>query len=347
MTQLITGIQQVGIGVSNCNEAKYFYRDVFGMSTLIFDDISTADLMTEYTGKQIHNRHAILIMNLSGGGGFELWQFTSRSPESYQAQFGDIGIFSIKIKCLNVNAAQIHFKKIKQIWTSDIMLSPSKQHYFWVKDLFGNFFNIAENEDWFKKAKTITGGVFGATIGVSDMDVSVIFYKKLLGIDEVVYDLTGSFADEPQSSGEVFRRILLRKKQSVTGAFTNLLGNVEIELIQLISGKSKKIFENRYWGDCGFIHLCFDVTNMNELKKLSEKLGYRFTVDSKESYGMERAAGRFCYVEDPDGTLIELVETHKIPILKKLNWYLDLKKRKGQKPLPNWMINMLALNKVK
>src|SRR5665213_2895637 len=103
MTRLITGIQQVGIGVSNINEAKYFYRDVFGMSTLIFDDISTADLMTEYTGKQVHNRHAILTMNLSGGGGFELWQFTSRTPENYHARFGDIGIFSIKIKCRDVN----------------------------------------------------------------------------------------------------------------------------------------------------------------------------------------------------------------------------------------------------
>jgi catechol 2,3-dioxygenase-like lactoylglutathione lyase family enzyme len=347
MTQLITGIQQVGIGVSDCNEAKYFYRDVFGMDTLIFDDISTADLMTEYTGKKIHNRHAILTMNLSGGGGFELWQFTTRTPANYHARFGDIGIFSIKIKCQNVSAAQIHFKKTNRMWTSAIMQSPSGESNFWVKDIYGNFFNIAESKDWFKKNRGITGGVYGATIGVSDMDASVIFYKKLLGIDEVVYDLTGSFADDPHNSGEIFKRVLLRKRQSLTGAFTNLLGNVEIELVQLISKESKKIFQNRYWGDCGFIHLCFDVTNMNELKKLAKKLGYRFTVDSKESYGMERAAGRFCYVEDPDGTLIELVETHKIPILKKINWYLDLKKRKGQKPLPKWMINMLALNKVK
>jgi hypothetical protein len=52
-------------------------------------------------------------------------------------------------------------------------------------------------------------------------------------------------------------------------------------------------------------------------------------------------------VEDPDGTLIEMVETHKVPILKKLGWFLDLKKRGLQKPLPDWMIRMLSLNKVK
>ena len=83
------------------------------------------------------------------------------------------------------------------------------------------------------------------------------------------------------------------------------------------------------------------------LKNISEKLGYKFTVDSNDSYAMETAEGRFCYVEDPDGTLIELVETHKIPVIKKFNWHIDLRKRKQQKPLPNWIINMLGLNKVK
>ncbi len=62
---------------------------------------------------------------------------------------------------------------------------------------------------------------------------------------------------------------------------------------------------------------------------------------------MDNASGRFCYIEDPDGTLIELVETHKVPILKKIGWYLDLRKRNQEKPLPRWMIKMLALSKVK
>jgi len=43
-------------------------------------------------------------------------------------------------------------------------------------------------------------------------------------------------------------------------------------------------------------------------------------------FDMGEAAGRFSYIEDPDGTLIEFVETHKIPIFKKLGWYLHLEK---------------------
>jgi hypothetical protein len=62
---------------------------------------------------------------------------------------------------------------------------------------------------------------------------------------------------------------------------------------------------------------------------------------------MDNASGRFCYIEDPDGTLIELVETHKVPVFKKIGWYLDLRKRNQEKQLPEWIIKMLALSKVK
>jgi hypothetical protein len=39
------------------------------------------------------------------------------------------------------------------------------------------------------------------------------------------------------------------------------------------------------------------------------------------------------------------VETKKIPILKKLGWYLDLKKRQPEKPLPRWMLKALKFNR--
>ena len=51
-------------------------------------------------------------------------------------------------------------------------------------------------------------------------------------------------------------------------------------------------------------------------------------------------------IEDPDGTLIELVEAHKIPLMKKLNLYLNLRKRDPKKPLPKWMLRMLRFMKV-
>ena len=58
-------------------------------------------------------------------------------------------------------------------------------------------------------------------------------------------------------------------------------------------------------------------------------------------------AGHFSYIEDPDGTLIEFVETHKVPILKKLGWYLDLRKRNPHKSLPDWIVKTLRFSRVK
>jgi hypothetical protein len=62
---------------------------------------------------------------------------------------------------------------------------------------------------------------------------------------------------------------------------------------------------------------------------------------------MGDAAGHFTYTEDPDGTLIEFVETYKIPVLKKFNWYINLKNRKRNKPLPKWLLKALSFNRVK
>ncbi|MCK7557695.1 hypothetical protein MKQ70_22885 [Chitinophaga sedimenti] len=122
---------------------------------------------------------------------------------------------------------------------------------------------------------------------------------------------------------------------------------MEIELVQCPERKPNKIFEGRYWGDLGFIHLCFDVIDMATLKNQAAAAGFPFTIDSADSFSMGQAAGRFAYLEDPDGTYIELVETHKVPILKKIGWFPDLTKRKVQKPLPNWMIGCMAWSKVK
>ncbi len=64
------------------------------------------------------------------------------------------------------------------------------------------------------------------------------------------------------------------------------------------------------------------------------------------SFDMGEAAGHFSYIEDPDGTLIEFVETHKVPILKKFGWYLDLRKRDPNKSLPDWIIKTLKFSRV-
>jgi catechol 2,3-dioxygenase-like lactoylglutathione lyase family enzyme len=199
-----------------------------------------------------------------------------------------------------------------------------------------------------------TGGSYGVIIGVSDIEKARVVYSGILGYDEVVYDKTGIFNDLSGLNGgdTELRRILLKRSVPFKGPFSKMLGDSVIELIASTGQPGKKIYEGRFWGDLGFIHLCYDVRGMDELKAYSQSIGFPFTVDSKKShdgnsFDMGEAAGHFSYIADPDGTLIEFVETHKLPILKKFGWYLDLRKRDPHKSLPSWMLRTLRFSKVK
>lgn len=342
MHQYLSGVQQIGIGVKNAEAAMHTYKHLFGMDVLIFDDDASANLMTQYTGGAIYKRRAILTMNLQGGGGLELWQFLDRKPsDCNNVQLGDLGIYAAIIKSVDLQQSHQRLSQINDIQVSEIVVSEVTGNYFWVTDLNKNTFKIITSKDWFQTGNHDMGGIVGSVIGVSNIEKALHFYQQVLGIDLVLYDT------ESTENGQLVRKLGISKKATGKGAFNKLLGDVVIELVQVINRVPVKIYQDRFWGDCGFIHLCFDVLNMGALKEHAVNKGIDFSVDSSNSFAMDHASGRFCYIEDPDGTLIELVETHKVPILKKIGWYLDLRKRNIEKPLPNWMIKMLAISKVK
>ena len=346
---IISGIQQVGIGVSDVEQRWAWYRRAFGMDVPVFEEAAVADKMLPYTGGVPRSRYAALAISMQGGGGFEIWQYTERTPEAakFEPQLGDLGIYVAKMKTRDIDAAYRH---LAEMGASPITMTPEGKRHFYIADPGGNFFELCEADTFFSKTKHSNGGVYGVTIGVSDIDRSLTLYRDILGYDQVVYDTSDTFEDWTTLPGSEhrYRRVLLRHSSPRVGAFSKLLGPTEIELVQRLDGDAPRpIFKDRLWGDLGFIHLCFDVNRMAELKSTCEAAGFPFTVDSGESFDMGEAAGRFAYIEDPDGTLIEFVETHKVPILKKLNLYLNLRKRNPEKPLPYLVVRALGLNRKK
>jgi catechol 2,3-dioxygenase-like lactoylglutathione lyase family enzyme len=352
----ICGIQQIGIGVRNLEEAWKWYIDQFGMDCRIFEDEAEAKLMLPYTGGKPRSRHAVLAINLQGGGGFEVWQYKGRDPVpvAEEIRLGDLGIIACKMKVKNISSSYSFFKEREIPLYGEPAEDPSGQKTFFLKDPYGNIFQMVEASGWFMNEKKETGGSYGAIIGVSDIEKAKAVYSDILGYDEVVYDTTGNYPDLASLPGgkEQFRRVLLRSSKPVKGPFSKLFGQSAMELICSVDKPGKKIFEGRFWGDLGFIHLCFDIQSIDGLKDYCRAKGHPFTVDSKESHSgnsfdMGEAAGHFAYIEDPDGTLIEFVETIKVPILKKLGWYLDLRKRDPEKSLPDLIIKTLRFSKVK
>ena len=348
---IISGIQQIGLGNDSVYDTWEWYRKHLGFDLPIFDEAAEANLMLPYTGGEPRSRHAILAMNYAGGGGLEIWQHTSRTPLTPKTpiQLGDLGIQIVKYKAMDVHKAYCDLKAAGVTLLSDVRPNNAMLKSFFAEDLNGNWIEITEAIDWNKKGISNIGGIVGCTIGVSDMDASLPFYQDILGYDKVLSDMTRDeqVPNNIANPGAKYRRVQLTHSQPRKGPFSKLLGSTYIELIQAIDYMPKRIFQDRMWGDIGYIHLCFDVRNMSALQTKCESASHPFTVDSADSFDMGEAAGRFAYVEDPDGTLIEFVEAHKIPLIKKLGWYLDLTKRNPKKPLPNFMLWAMSLGRVK
>ena len=335
---LLTGIQQVGIGVQDANAAWNWYRTHFGFDLPIFNDEAEAALMSQYTGNEVHSRKAILAMNVKGGGGFEIWQFSSRKPTaaSFEVKEGMLGITSVHLKCEDVEAAHEYFSGLAEVEPSEVNKDGVGRKFFGLKDPYGNHFKLIEDSSVLLKTNSNIGGVIGITIGVSNIEEATALYSNILNNDVLI----------GKESKNGIDKVWLGTSEKRKGTFSHLLGNRVIELV-CTNKPEKQIFENRFWGDLGYIHVCFDVQEMGDLRSTAAENKFPFSVDSEGSFEMGEAAGQFAYIEDPDKTLIELVETHKIPVAKKWNWYLTLKGKKNRKPLAKWMIKALALNRVR
>jgi len=343
----ISSIQQVGIGSANVQEVYKWYKKHLYMNVQVFNEKADANLMTRYTGNKVEERHAILALNKNGGGGLEFWQFTSRTSEqiSFKIKPGDLGISMLKMKVSNIQEAYVRIKELGVNVYYEIGTNIQDPSSFAFQDPFGNDVQLIESSNWYNQSrKDKQGGVMGVTIGVSDMDMSIEFYKDLLNFDIVRNIHQGEFKDLDAIAGEKYqyKRVVLEHSKKKTGPFSKLLGSNEIELVQVINRKPRLIFKDRFWGDQGFIHLCFDVQGLSKLKENCESKSCRFTVDSADSFDMGKAAGRFAYIEDPDGTLIEFVETHRIPLIPWLGWYYKLPK-KMQNGLPEWIFKLMFL----
>ncbi len=347
----IGGILQGGAGIPDADAALRWYRRALGTDVAVFDDVGEARLMLRYTGGAPQPRRAVLAVNLQGGGGLEVWQYTRREtrPPSVPVEVGDLGIVAVRIKARDPRRAHAELTAAGIRPLGPATADPSQRPTFFLRDPFGLPFQVVEAADWFARGRHPTGGVAGAMVGVSHVERSLALYQGILGYDRVLYDERGTFEDLevlPGGAGRV-RRVLVTHDAPRSGPFSGLLGSSAIELVQSLDRSPRRIFADRFWGDLGFIHLCFDVMGMDALKRRLETAGFPFTVDSNGAFAMEDSSGRFAYIEDPDGTLIEMIEAYRLAILKRWGWFLDLRKRPPGKPLPRWMLRALGMNRIR
>ncbi len=353
MYKTINGIQHIGVGVPNHAESWKWYRQNFGMDICFFNGAAEAALMQIYTKGEIINKQAAMISNLHGGCAMEVVSPISFEATNAKVEFelGDLGIFSASVKAPNLYAAYQKFSSNGTEVLGGIESSPIGRESFYIKDPNGLLFQITQGKSWFVKPKKVEmGGPSGVTIGVSDIQKSMALYADILGYDKVMLDQTGVFDDFKHIAGgqKTFRRVMLTQSNKPGGGFANLTGQTYIELVQALNYAPKKIYEDRLWGDIGFVHLGFDVRGMKELGEELATKGFGFTCDTDDALTMGVSTRVHCtYIEDPDGTLIELIEVFKIPIIEKLGIFLNVEKRDPKKPLPNFMLKAMKFGRIK
>ena len=125
------------------------------------------------------------------------------------------------------------------------------------------------------------------SIRTSDMNRSIEFYKTFLGLTLL------SRREIPQNSAEIaFLRDLEAK-----GA------TLELTFYQNQKKFSQPDYEFRL-----FDHLAFEVKDMNETIESMRKAKITIT---DEPFKLSSTGSTIAFVEDPDGTLIELIERKK------------------------------------
>ncbi|NOY07985.1 MAG: VOC family protein [Spirochaetes bacterium] len=349
---MIHGLQHIGIGFKDINRAWDFYKKVLHFDVPLSRSQRTAERMGKLTGGP-QERQVVIALNLLGGALVEIFQFLSKEPlPAPDFNYGDLGILSIALKVKDINKA---YSDLKESGTR--IINPPESRGTLPEQLFfydpeGNLLSLIrlpDTEFSLSEKNSNIGGILFPTVGVSDMEKSLHFYRDILGFDTVVYDYKGEdkrLTGIPGAGGTL-RRILLKMNRKPTSLFSFYLKGGMIELVHADKGRHIHRYRKRGWGDSGIMELCFDVNDIEATYRQLVRSGAGPVIEANtDKFDMGGGSSAFfAYVSDPDGTWVELAEITSFPIWGRLNF--DLKKRPKNKPLSPLLMKLLRFAKEK
>lgn len=348
---MIHAIQHVGIGVKNLDVSWQFYRELLHFDVPLSRNQSEAARMGSLTDG-VQQRKVIIALNLLGGGLIEIFQFTTKDPKpAPKVEWGNIGFLSFTMKVLDIEKAYRDFMKSGvDVLIPPSMIAPSEDlgwKHMYFRDPECNLLALSEMPEMshaLRRKGANIGGISYPTIGVSDMNVSLPFYRDLLGYQKVVYDWSGidPCMNPVLGSERSMRRVLLARGRSPSSLFRYyLLDGGMLELVEVAGAQTNHIYAGRGWGDQGIMELCLDVSDIAATFNGLVKNGAQSVIEpNEEDFAMDGdSSALFAYVSDPDGTWIELAEIVSFPVFGGLKF--DLRKRRTQKPLSPVILSLL------
>lgn len=143
------------------------------------------------------------------------------------------------------------------------------------------------------------GGIVGlhhGAINVSDWNVSVQFYREVLGLELLNEgEATGAEMDQATLFGQVRMRYAMFR-----------VGRQHFELIQYLSPVPGSVSGERQ--DSGSTHLAFKVRNVDAAYRDLSARGVHFLSEPVRFREYVPVGGAFAYALDPNGVLLEFIE---------------------------------------
>jgi glyoxylase I family protein len=138
-------------------------------------------------------------------------------------------------------------------------------------------------------------GIHHAGIGVRDMEVSLRFYRDLLGLE-----VTGDAETEGPLVGEI---VGLSAETKVRIVHLKCSENQELELFEYMKPGTSTFSSDFRQCDGGVIHVALEVDNLMEMYEKLHGEGVNF---NSKPYNL---GGHLCvYMRDPDGITVELMQ---------------------------------------
>ncbi len=321
---MINAIQHIGIGVRNRDRSYDFYKNILDFSVPLSKHRGKCTGMLPVIEND-EERDVTIALNPYGGGLVEIFQYISKKPkEPEKIDFSSNGylFFGLKVKNIEGAVNLISGYRGAEIVSGPDYFTPMKSRgwktaiFRDVDGIYGILLEYPESNVGYGTGRVKIGGVEYVAIGVSNIKQSIEFYTKVLEYDKIVYEAEGTFPEWDSIFGKdrKLKRALLTRSRKPEGIFRHFLRGGMIELIEVEGNSGKHLYDGRKWGDIGFMELCFDVTDINETLEEVTKKGAEIIVPPyRQDMGMNTYA-TFSYIKDPDGSMLEFADIHRLPV---------------------------------
>jgi catechol 2,3-dioxygenase-like lactoylglutathione lyase family enzyme len=311
---MITAFQHVGMGVHDIDRTYDFYRKLMGFRVKLSDKQEYDEVMKPIVGAVVEMR-IIMAMNVEGGAAIELVEHTSTRPLEPEEplQWGDIGYLELGLKAYHLDDLYLDLKSKGVDFITPVrgmeLSSGGTERYAYLKDPDGVLVQLVEEPGGKRPA---VGGVRHVAIGVTDMDKARDFYGDVLGFKELIHQFKGDMPElDGVTGGREMEMVILGHRPEAESVLP-LLQRAIVKLVHTPGYKGKPAFEGRRWGDIGLMEMALDVIDLGEtVNGLIADGAELFHPTTRVEMG-QGTAGSFAYIKDPDGIIVEMVETEKV-----------------------------------